>query len=775
MNTRVLGLLCTSLLVVLGTACGDDGNNNNGTCGDGHTTGAETCDDGNTTSGDGCSSSCKIESGRCGDNTVDVATETCDDGNTASGDGCDATCHVEAPVGCGNGMIVAPETCDDGNTAANDGCSATCATETGYTCTGTPSVCTMGGGAGGTCTAPSTLTLTAMGTDLAGTGTGDTTSAMNNLPAGACDGGTAGGGNDNIWKFTLTDTRDVIVLLESTTAFDGGIRVMTSPCDITTEVIDVAGVDGCSDAGVVGDTEALGYVKLPPGTYYVSVDGYTDQDMGTYSFSVTAKLTECGNGNVGILEQCDDSNQAAGDGCNAKCEVETGYNCTQPMTGPSVCQMIGCGDGLLQAGETCDDDNIAPGDGCDATCHVETGYSCSAAEPSVCVMQGCGNGIIENAEECDDGNLASNDRCSSGCLLEQDVTEAEPNNTAAQAQALTAGNHIIRGTFSTGDTDLYTFTLATAQTVEIETYFTINGTTTDYGGVGSNPLFDCTTADDHVVAVYAAGADVTMDTTALALDSDDGDSYCSYLGPADSADNNIETGADPTQLLNLPAGTYTIRVTADAFTPTTTPRRYMLDLKIGGSAMVPVAPAAGDIKINEFLAADGPATGGTDSNCDGIFTGTDDEFIELVNVSNKTLDLTGLTIKDGGAPQATPPVPPQLAFTFAPAATGSMTLAPGKAVVVWAGGAPNCPGVTNWFTAPPTQHTLRLNDGGDTITLATGAANPVTVAQVIYPAQTVGTSSNLSPDVTGTTYALHTTLNATVKASPGKHANGTAF
>lgn len=34
------------------------------------------------------------------------------------------------------------EQCDDGNKVANDGCSATCVREAGYTCTGSPSVCT---------------------------------------------------------------------------------------------------------------------------------------------------------------------------------------------------------------------------------------------------------------------------------------------------------------------------------------------------------------------------------------------------------------------------------------------------------------------------------------------------------------------------------------------------------------------------------------------------------------------------------------------------------
>jgi cysteine-rich repeat protein len=47
---------------------------------------------------------------------------------------------AEGPV-CGNGAIETGETCDDSNTASGDGCSSSCAIESGWTCSGTPSVC----------------------------------------------------------------------------------------------------------------------------------------------------------------------------------------------------------------------------------------------------------------------------------------------------------------------------------------------------------------------------------------------------------------------------------------------------------------------------------------------------------------------------------------------------------------------------------------------------------------------------------------------------------
>ncbi len=43
---------------------------------------------------------------------------------------------------CGNGRIETGEVCDDNNTNNSDGCSNSCEVETGYTCSGSPSVCT---------------------------------------------------------------------------------------------------------------------------------------------------------------------------------------------------------------------------------------------------------------------------------------------------------------------------------------------------------------------------------------------------------------------------------------------------------------------------------------------------------------------------------------------------------------------------------------------------------------------------------------------------------
>ena len=89
----------------------------------------------------------------CGDGIVE-SPEACDDGNMANGDGCSNMCTVESgwscsgttsicvPIAvCGNGIVESGETCDDGNTVNGDGCNNTCTVQSGWSCTGSPSVC----------------------------------------------------------------------------------------------------------------------------------------------------------------------------------------------------------------------------------------------------------------------------------------------------------------------------------------------------------------------------------------------------------------------------------------------------------------------------------------------------------------------------------------------------------------------------------------------------------------------------------------------------------
>jgi cysteine-rich repeat protein len=138
--------------------------------------------------------------------------------------------------------------------------------------------------------------------------------------------------------------------------------------------LDIAGSAGMLDAGDDRDSCSIDFVSGQP------------SPLNNLGQSGDLPPSNCGNSLLEGLEQCDDGNTTAGDGCSSTCSDEF------------------CGDGVVQAGEGCDDGNLTNGDGCDAVCQVE---------PI------CGNGTVEGSEQCDDGNLTNGDGCNSICHLEQ--------------------------------------------------------------------------------------------------------------------------------------------------------------------------------------------------------------------------------------------------------------------------------------------------------------------------------------------------------------------
>jgi cysteine-rich repeat protein len=297
-----------------------------------------------------------------------------------------------------------------------------------------------------------------------------------------------------------------------------------------------------------------------------------------YTLTVHGEPATCGNGTVELGESCDDTNTTTGDGCSDTCAVEPGYGCT--ASSPSVCTLT-CGNGVLDDGEDCDDANTTDGDGCSATCTVEPGYDCGFDEPSVCVKT-CGNGAVDDGEECD-GGPTGNDRCKADCTLIYNVAEVEPNDTTPQA--LDAIPHqVVKGTLEANDIDLYTFTLTSPATIEIETYDSSASIHT-YNGVSTLTDLACYD-DDNEIRIFDAAGNVTDNDTALIWDDQDGDGSCAYIGPSDSADDaNTNDVADPTQGM-LPAGAYTIKIN-DYFGDAET--RYLFDLRIepGGPVVAP--------------------------------------------------------------------------------------------------------------------------------------------------------------------------------------------
>lgn len=192
------------------------------------------------------------------------------------------------------------------------------------------------------------------------------------------------------------------------------------------------------------------------------------------------------------------------------------------------------------------------------------------------------------------------------------------------------------------------------------------------------------------------------------------------------------------------------------------------------------APGNGDLIFNEVFADPATGTAG-DANKDGTRETYDDEFVEIVNVSNKTLQLQGVTIVDNGSSK--------VHYTF-----GALMLPAGKAVVVFGGGMtadtnvntgnPH-PNFGNAYVYTVVQGTatsgsgLGLSNTSDHILLKN--AQQATIAEFKYPDTNnpacVGNqdqSMTLDPDLTGTC-KKHKDVNANSAFSPGTKSDGTSF
>jgi cysteine-rich repeat protein len=209
------------------------------------------------------------------------------------------------------------------------------------------------------------------------------------------------------------------------------------------------------------------------GDVFAFVDGTvnggadTSGDLGFRTYMIEQPY--CGDGDQTLDEECDDGNEASGDGCSASCHQEycgdgvtndvaetcddgntvSGDGCT------ATCQLEFCGDGVTNdVDEECDDGNTVSDDGCSSTCrgefcgdgiqqtsegcddgNTESGDGCSAT----CAAEFCGDGVTNDVDEtCDDGNTVSDDGCSSTCRTEscgdgiqQPSEECDDGNTVS--------------------------------------------------------------------------------------------------------------------------------------------------------------------------------------------------------------------------------------------------------------------------------------------------------------------------------------------------------
>lgn len=184
-----------------------------------------------------------------------------------------------------------------------------------------------------------------------------------------------------------------------------------------------------------------------------------------------------------------------------------------------------------------------------------------------------------------------------------------------------------------------------------------------------------------------------------------------------------------------------------------------LEATPGAAPPEPPAPPSNWV-INEMLAD--PASGAAgDANGDGVRDFSDDEFVEIVNISGADADISGWTLSDGA----------QARHTF-PA--GSI-VPDGCSVVVFGGGVPTGPfGMGTVQIA--SSGALGLSNSGDSVTLNSGTSD---VATASYGSEGGDNQSvTRDPDITGSTPLVrHSDVTGADGAlfSPGTQIDGSQF
>ncbi|HWO23947.1 MAG TPA: Ig-like domain-containing protein [Kofleriaceae bacterium] len=346
---------------------------------------------------------------------------------------------VQAGPVCGDGLVVSPETCDDGNADYDDGCSDECAIEPGWSCTGQPSTCT---------------TICGDGSVVGGE---------------QCDDG-----DTDETDGCTTSCIDSVVC--NATSFPGGARFAVDPdtghCYVGYEndlKQYAAAETACEAVGgylaTITSAAEQGYAHSVQSTAQnpwigagedatttdAIFDWVTNESFGYTSFAPGQPdndATSGGNGNCLHLAN------AAGEWGDTNCNLDT-------FVSGRICEITTrhCGDSVRQlaVGEECDDGNVTSGDGCSATCQREDGCGDGNIDPgeecddnnvaggdgcsATCQREtGCGNGVVEPPEECDDDNTVSGDGCTATCQLEvaPQVVSTAPADAAASISITTS-------------------------------------------------------------------------------------------------------------------------------------------------------------------------------------------------------------------------------------------------------------------------------------------------------------------------------------------------
>jgi len=235
---------------------------------------------------------------------------------------------------------------------------------------------------------------------------------------------------------------------------------------------------------------------LPAGTYTIEVRGFDSMSIGTYALVVAIGNGGCGNGFLeeSLMEQCDDANMAANDGCSATCAFEILGTVSQPgdmtFTGAlgdqataayvlnittetyvaidtfsptaGVCPTADLVTGILAPDGSVVGSDDDDGEGACAAIHpsrdafaklmpgrytvlVLSGDGAAVAQFAVRIRtfgMGCGNGVLEMGEACDDNNMAAMDGCNASCQIEYAGTVTGPPSEQTFDTVITPGRRI---------------------------------------------------------------------------------------------------------------------------------------------------------------------------------------------------------------------------------------------------------------------------------------------------------------------------------------------
>lgn len=171
-----------------------------------------------------------------------------------------------------------------------------------------------------------------------------------------------------------------------------------------------------------------------------------------------------------------------------------------------------------------------------------------------------------------------------------------------------------------------------------------------------------------------------------------------------------------------------------------------------------ISMSEASVIFNEIF-ADPPMGLSGDANNDGIRSGTQDEFIEILNYNANAVDISGWSVADGVSTRHIFP--------------SNTVLAPYTFLAVFGGGNPVLPNI-NWQVA--SSGSLGLNNSGDSVSLFN--TDNLLIDNVVYGS--IGgndQSITLFPDGIGSEFVHHSTLDQAQGAlfSPGTSVDSKLF